>query len=107
MSNRVTIQQQTITIRHSGGQQKIVAIFDNHGEGNIDLDEYCDNFYDDELELFRAILDRISEGGESSYIVGVIDYIYEHSTGAYIEGTWHDWEELEPIFDKAQYYGEK
>ena len=101
MSNRAIIQQQTTTIRKTGLTTKDVVIFDDYDSGHICLDDYSDNFYDDDMELLAFILD-IAKEDESLSVKSVLDSVLESETGIEIEGTWYGWEQIKSVFEKYQ-----
>jgi len=103
MGNRASIEQQTITVKYNGEEDKIIAIFDDYGQGSLSLAEYCDTFYDDDLELLLAVLERIQETTGIENVENVIDNVYENKKGMSIEGEWYDWEQIKPIFDRVKY----
>lgn len=100
MSNRANIQQETVTVRHTGETSKVIEVFDNYGQGSIAI-ETCDleDFVDNELELLALVFQAIETGGLDN-IATILTSVQENETGMSIEGTWYDWEELKPIFDK-------
>jgi len=102
MSNRLVIQQEESTVRHTAIMSKSVKLFDNYDQGDLDLDEV--GFFDDELELLKWVIKEIQEsGGGIENIDNLIDYIFTHHEGIEIEGTWYDWEQLEPVFAEMKY----
>jgi len=103
MSNQAFIQQRTITLKCNGEQHQEIYICDGYGSGSIDLAEYCDSFYDDELELLRTVLDIVfNEESTKNDIIGIFDHIEENERGMYIEGTFYDWEDLKPVFKEFE-----
>lgn len=102
MSNKVTIQQQTIVIHKTQQKTKIVCIFDDYGEGSLCLDDYCDAFYEDDLELLEFVLEAV-RAGASEAIDHILSSVYEDEKGIEIEGTWYDWGQIKPVFEKSGY----
>ena len=101
MSNRASIQQQTVTVRHTGETGKEVAVFDDYGNGTIDLDTYSDTFYDDDLELLATVIQVVGDGGLDN-VAGILDHVQEYETGMFIEGTWYEWKEIKQVFEKSE-----
>jgi hypothetical protein len=101
MSNKVVIQQQTVNVRNSGHTFKEVTVFDNYESGSIYLEEYSDDFYDDDLELLTFVLDAVKENA-SKEVKSVIEAVSEYEIGIEIEGTFYEWEIIKHIFDKAE-----
>jgi len=102
MSNRATIKQETTIAYKSKDETKSVCIFDNYGEGSICLDDYCDTFYEDDLELLMFVLETVKTPG-FTIIHAVLDFVFEHENGMYIDDTWYNWEQIQPVFKKAGY----
>lgn len=102
MSNQAYIQQETITVHKTQQITKKVSVFDDYGEGYICLDSYCDTFYEDDLELLLFVLETV-KNGEYEAVDTILSYVYENEKGMYIEGTWYNWEQIKPIFQKAGY----
>lgn len=46
MSNRASIQQETIIVHKTGQKSHCVSVFDNYGQGSICLENYSDSFYE-------------------------------------------------------------
>ena len=102
MSNRATIQQETTIIHKTQQTTKSVCVFDSYGEGCICLDDYCDTFYENDMELLLFVLETV-KNGEHELIDTILSYAYENENGMYIEGKWYNWEKIQPVFEKAGY----
>ena len=102
MSNRATIQQETTIIHKTQQATKSVCVFDEYGQGSICLDSYCDTFYEDDLELLLFVLETVKAGWLEA-VEGVVNAVYENENGMVIEGTWYNWEQVKPVFEKAGY----
>ena len=100
MSNRAYIQQQTVIVHKTKKSSKSVAVFDDYGQGSICLDVYCDEFYSNDMELLAFVLEAIKDGGLGA-VNDVLDSVYGNKTGLYIEDTWYDWSQIEPVFEKS------
>ncbi len=101
MSNRASIQQETIIVHKTGQTSHCVSVFDNYGQGSICLENYSDSFYEDDLELLLFVLERVQEDNGIQSVQQVLEHVFEYKTGIYIEGTWYDWEQIKPVFDKV------
>ena len=102
MSNQATIQQETTIIHRTQKMTKTVSVFDDYAEGSICLDEYCDTFYEDDLELLLFVLEAIRTGA-SEAIDSILNSVFGNEKGMFIEDTWYNWEQLKPVFEKAGY----
>jgi len=102
MSNQATIQQETTIIHKTQQKTKSVCVFDDYGYGSICLDDYCDTFYEDDLELLEFVLETVRTGA-SEAVDGVLSSVFEDEKGMTIENTWYDWKQLKPVFEKAGY----
>ena len=101
MSNQVFIQQRTIILKCDGEQYQEIYICDDSYSYSIDLSEFSDSFYDDDIELLRAVLDRIKDMPNES-LEGILDNIQACEKGINIEGTFYDWEEIKPVFKEFE-----
>ena len=100
MSNKAYIQQVT-TITHKTKQTtKSVSIFDDYSQGSICLDDYRDTFFEDDMELLLFVLKTVKTVGLED-VNNVLDSVYGNKKGIFIEGTWYDWEQVEPVFEKT------
>lgn len=107
MSNRASIQQETLIVHKTGKKYNNVNVFDDYGHDSIPLDDYFDTFYEDDMELLQFVLERIKEGDCFDAVASVIDHVAETQKGMYIEGTWYDWEEIKKVFDKVDFWDKK
>ncbi len=98
--SKAYIQQQTIIIHKSKQTTKAVAVFDDYGQGSICLDDYCDDFYKDDMELLAFVLET-AKGVGMGDVNDVLDSVYGNKTGMHIEDTWYDWKQIEPVFEKS------
>jgi len=101
MSNRASIQQETITVHKTGQKSNCVSVFDDYGQGTICLEDYSDSFYEDDLELLLFVLERVQEDDGIQSVQQVLDHVFECQTGISIEGTWYEWEQIKHVFDKV------
>ena len=100
MSNKAYIQQVT-TITHKTKQTtKSVSIFDDYSQGSICLGDYRNTFFEDDMELLLFVLEKIKTVGLDD-VNDVLDSVYANKKGIVIEDTWYDWEQIEPVFEKA------
>lgn len=102
MSSRAYIQQETTIIHKTKQTTKTVSIFDDYGQGSICLGNYRDTFYEDDLELLLFVLETVKTGGLEA-VDSILSSVFEDEKGMYIEGTWYDWEQIIPVFEKAGY----
>ena len=108
MINQAFIEQRIITTRHNQKDiGKEIYICDDFDSGSIDLVEYCDSFYDDDMELLEMVLNSVFNvespiKGEHN-IRNILNNVKNNKRGIYIEGTFYDWEDLKPVFEKAGY----
>ncbi len=108
MSNQAFIEQRTITTRHNGEEvNKEICICDDYGSGSIDLTEDYDSFYDDDMELLEMVLNSVFNEDSSIKtefnIIDILNNVKNNERGIYIEGTWYDWEDIKPVFEKVGY----
>lgn len=101
MSNRLCIQQEEKTVRHTAEMSKVVELFDNYGQGSLDLDEI--GFFDNELDLLRWVVKQIQEDDGVDNIGALIEEVFFRQLGISIEGIWYDWEQLKPVFEEMGY----
>ena len=59
--------------------------FDDYGQGSICLNSFCDNFYEDDMELLEFVLETVRTG-EYEAVDAVLSSVYEDEKGMYIEG---------------------
>jgi len=100
MSNTVYIKQGIFEVRHNGDKEKFVVIQDNYGAEYICFDLYCDDFYDDDLELLDFIMKICQSGDGKDNAREILDSIEERELGMFINGEYYNWEELESLFRK-------
>lgn len=102
MSNKLVIQQEENTVRHTAEISKTVNIFDNYDQGSLSIDE--GGFFDDEMDLLRWVIKQIQEEDKGiENIKNMIYYIFTYHKGAEIEGVWYDWIDLEPVFTEMKH----
>ena len=102
MSNKVIIQQETTITHKTKATTKSVVVYDDYGAGSICLDEYCDTFYEDDIELLLFVLETVRTGA-SEAVDTILSSVYEDEKGMEIEGTWYNWEQIKPVYQKAGY----
>jgi len=94
MSNKAVIQQVTTITHKTKETSKSVSVFDDYEQGSILLDE----FFDDDMELLKFVI-KESQKPELQAVYDVLDSVYAYKKGLEIEGTWYDWEQIEPFFE--------
>lgn len=102
MSSRTYIQQETTIIHKTKRTTKTVSIFDDYSQGSICLDDYRDTFCEDDMELLLFVLEAVKDGGLET-VDTIVSSAFEDEKGMYIEGTWYDWEQIQPVFEKTGY----
>ena len=100
MSSKAYIQQVTTIIHKTKETTKSVSIFDDYGQGSICLDDKRNTFFEDDMELLFFVLEKAKTVGLDD-VNDVLDSVYGNKRGMNIEGTWYDWEQIEPVFEKA------
>jgi uncharacterized protein YfaP (DUF2135 family) len=103
MSNRAHIQQEEKKTHHSGEVTRIVSVWDDYADDYVDLEVLCpdgtNKWFEDELELLKAVLDHIFSNKGSKAMGDVINYVQENENGLYVEGTWYNWEQIKHLFE--------
>ena len=101
MSNRAHIQQEEKKTHHSGEVTRIVSVWDDYADDYVDLEVLNESgeWFEDELELLKAVLDHIFSNKGSKEMDAVINYVQENENGLYVEGTWYNWEQIKHLFE--------
>ena len=95
MSNRASICQETVKQYKNGQESKVISVFDDYGQGSISVE----SFSDDNMEVLAMVMREVQEGGLDN-VETILDSVVSNEKGLYIEGTWYDWKEIKPVFDK-------
>ena len=95
MSNRASICQETVKQYENGQESKVISVFDDYGQGSISVE----SFSDDNMEVLAMVMREVQEGGLDN-VETILDSVVSNEKGLYIEGTWYDWKEIKPVFDK-------
>lgn len=96
MSNKAYIQQITTITHKTKETTKSVSVFDDYEQGSILLEK----FFEDDMELLMFVLEKAKTVGLDD-VNEVLDSVYGNKKGMDIEGTWYDWEQIEPVFEKT------
>lgn len=100
MSSKTYIQQVTTIIHKTKETAKSVSIFDDYSQGSICLEDSRTTFFEDDMELLLFVLETVKTVGLDD-VNDVLDSVYANKKGMSIEDTWYDWEQIEPVFEKA------
>ena len=96
MSNRASICQETVKQYRNGQESKVISVFDDYGQGSISVE----SFSDDDMEVLAMVMKEVQEQGGLDNVETILDSVVSSEKGLYIEGTWYDWKEIKPVFDK-------
>jgi hypothetical protein len=99
MSNRVTMKQYTRTDKATGNMFKFIEVFDDYEYDFICLDDYQENFFDDELELLKFVIQVVIDN-PCTVMESLFDYVVENEMGISIENNWYDWNEIKDLFNE-------
>ena len=85
--NKINLVSTKFTNIKSGEESFGYRIYDDYSS---EYNNLLDTPIDDDLDLLAQAIEDSHE---------MLDFVRENETGVDINGTWYDWEEIQPVFE--------